>query len=191
MVNIFADSWLASQWVGIAPGLAVCRLSSVVVCDVRALRPNGDRYTHDFCTGWQGFHLGYTSDIKQHRHRSSRFRAVAFLMDPPYVSCCKHRLQLQNGAIGIWLLWNAIGKSLSVFQNLTLDDLEEVISRSRKWKWPVSSKRFLLGPGCIGTKMFTIAQLIKVHLDLWPWLTFKGYFKVTNVKIAYIFLMLR
>ena len=68
---------------------------------------------------------------------------------------------------------------------------EEVISRSWKWKWPVSSKRLLLGPGCLGTKMFSIAQLIKVHLDLWPWLTFWGHFKVTNVKIAYIFFMVR
>jgi len=97
--------------------------------------------------------------------------------------------------ISIWLLWNTIGKSISAFQNpqknLTLNDLEEVISRSRKWKWPVLSKRLLLGPGCRWTKMFSIAQLIKVHLYLWPWLTFMGHFKVKNVKIAYIFFMVR
>ena len=94
-----------------------------------------------------------------------------------------------------WLLWDTIGKSISGYQNpqtnLTLDDLEEVISRSQKWKWPRSSKRLLLGPGCLWTKMFPIAQLIKVHLDLWPWLTFRGHFKVKNVKVAYIFLMVR
>jgi len=34
--------------------------------------------------------------------------------------------------------------------------------------------------------MFPIAQLIKVHLQLWPWLTFRGiwgHFKVAKVKI--------
>ena len=30
-----------------------------------------------------------------------------------------------------------------------------------------------------------------MHLDLWPCLTFRGHFKVTNVKIACIFLMVR
>ncbi len=87
------------------------------------------------------------------------------------------------------------GKSISAVQNpqkkLTSDDREEVIWRSRKWKWPLSSKRLLIGPGCLWTKMFSVAQLIKVHLDLWPRLTFRGHFKVTNVKIAYIFLMVR
>ena len=39
-----------------------------------------------------------------------------------------------------------IGLSESA-KNLTLDDLEKVILRSWKWKWPVSSKRLLLGPG--------------------------------------------
>jgi hypothetical protein len=39
--------------------------------------------------------------------------------------------------------------------------------------------------------MFTIAQPIKVHLDLRPSLTFTGNFEVTNVKKAYIFLMVR
>ncbi len=39
--------------------------------------------------------------------------------------------------------------------------------------------------------MFTFAQLINVHLDLWPWLTFRGHVTITNVKIAYIFLMVR
>ncbi len=83
-----------------------------------------------------------------------------------------------------------VGPSESA-KNLTLGDLEEVISRSRKWKWPVSSKRLLLGPGCLWTKMFTIAQSIKMHLDLWPWLTLRGHSKVMNVKIAYIFCMVR
>jgi hypothetical protein len=40
-----------------------------------------------------------------------------------------------------------------------------------------------LGPGCVFTKIFTIAQLIKVYIDIWPWLTFRGHLKVTNVKI--------
>ncbi len=83
-----------------------------------------------------------------------------------------------------------IGLSESA-KNVTLDDLEEVNSRSRNWKWPVSSKRLLLGPGCLWTKMFLIAQLIKVHLDLWPWLTFRDHVKVTNEKMAYIFLMVQ
>ena len=39
--------------------------------------------------------------------------------------------------------------------------------------------------------MSAMDQLIKVHLDLWPWLTFWGHFKYMNVKIAYIFLMVR
>ena len=91
-----------------------------------------------------------------------------------------------------WLLWDTNGKSIpvSAFQNLskslTLDDPEELISRSRKWKWPVSSKRLLLGPGCLWAKMFIITQLIQVHLDLWPWLTFMGHFKVTKLKMARI-----
>ena len=72
-----------------------------------------------------------------------------------------------------------IGRSESA-KKLTLDDLEEVISRSRRLKWPVSSKRLLLGPGCLWTKMFGIAQLIKVHLDLWPWFTFTGHFKIIH-----------
>jgi hypothetical protein len=46
---------------------------------------------------WQGSHLA-TSCTKQHRHRSGRFRAVADLVAPPCVPCCKHRLPLQNGA---------------------------------------------------------------------------------------------
>ena len=39
--------------------------------------------------------------------------------------------------------------------------------------------------------MLTIAHLVKVHHDLWPWMTFKGQLKVTTVKIANIFLMVR
>ena len=76
-------------------------------------------------------------------------------------------------------------------KNVTSDDLYGVISRSRKWKWPVSSKWLLLGPVYLWAKMFTFAQLIKVHLDLWPCLTFRGHFKVMNVKIVYILLMVR
>ena len=104
--------------------------------------------------------------------------------------------------IDLWLLWDTIGRLISYFQNpqknLTSDDLDGIISRSRKWKWPVSSCWLLLGPWCLDTKMFTISQLTKVHLDLWRWfmghvkvkhkfdigLTSRGYFKVTNVKIA-------
>ncbi len=39
--------------------------------------------------------------------------------------------------------------------------------------------------------MFTIAHLVKVHHDLWPWMTFRGHLKVMNVKIANIFLLVR
>ena len=39
--------------------------------------------------------------------------------------------------------------------------------------------------------MFSIAHLVKVHHDLWPWMTSRGHVKVTNVKIANIFLMVR
>ena len=37
--------------------------------------------------------------------------------------------------------------------------------------------------------MSTIAHLVKLHHDPWPWMTFRGHFKVTNVKIPYIFFM--
>jgi hypothetical protein len=39
--------------------------------------------------------------------------------------------------------------------------------------------------------VLTIAHLIKVHFDLWPWFIFRGHLKVTNVKIAYVFLTVR
>ncbi len=39
--------------------------------------------------------------------------------------------------------------------------------------------------------MLPIAQLIQVHLDLWPWLTYSANLKVTNEKMAYIFLMVQ
>ncbi len=91
------------------------------VCNARALRPNGDRWTHDFFASWQGFHLA-TPGTNQHRNRSSHFRAVADLVDPPYVPASK------RCEIGIWLLWNTIGKSISHFQNpqknLTSDDVD-------------------------------------------------------------------
>ena len=41
-----------------------------------------------------------------------------------------------------------IGLSESA-KKLTSDDLDGVISRSRKWKWPVSSNQLLLCPGCM------------------------------------------
>ena len=41
-----------------------------------------------------------------------------------------------------------------------------------------------LGPGFLWKNMLTIAQLIKVHLDIWPLLILRGHFKVTNVKIV-------
>ncbi len=88
--------------------------------------------------------------------------------------------------LGSWYRPFRIGKKFDLWY-----DLEEVISRSRKWKWPVPSKRLLLGPGCRQTKLFTIADLVKVRHDLWPWMTFWGHLKVMNVRIAYIFLMVR
>jgi len=42
-------------------------------------------------------------------------------------------------------------------------------SKVTKVKWPVLSKRLFIDTGCLWTKMFTIAQLINVHLALWPW----------------------
>ncbi len=39
--------------------------------------------------------------------------------------------------------------------------------------------------------MFTIAHLVKVQHDLWPWMSFRGHLKVTTVKIANILLMVR
>ncbi len=42
-----------------------------------------------------------------------------------------------------------------VLTPLSVDDL-----------WRISSQRLLLGPGCLYANMFTIAQLIKLHLDL-------------------------
>ena len=74
--------------------------------------------------------------------------AVADLVDPPCVPCYKHRLQIKNGArwhmVTMELYWEVdIGLSESAKKS-TLGDLEEVISRSRKWKLPVSSKRLLL-----------------------------------------------
>ena len=135
--RIIADSWPVSQWVGIATGLSVCRLSVVctsilrwwsgdglapvnAVCNVRGLPPNGDRQTHDFFARLQGLHR-CAPCTKQHQNQSSWFRAVADFLDPPYVPWCKHRFQPQNGAR---LLWNTIGKSMSDFKksqkNVTL-----------------------------------------------------------------------
>ena len=71
-----------------------CRLS---VCNDRALRPNGDRSSHDFYADWQGVHLAM-SGTKQHWNRSSRFRAVADLVALSSVEQCKPRLHLENGA---------------------------------------------------------------------------------------------
>ncbi len=59
-----------------------------------------------------------------------------------------------------------------------------VILRSRKWKSSVASQRLLLGPGCLCSKMFTVAHLTKMHHDLWPWMRFMGHFKVRNVRKA-------
>jgi len=93
---------------------------------------------------------------------------------------------VQRCEIDLWLLWSTTGKPILDFQNsqknlTSTDDLEEVMSRLRKWKWPASSEWLLLGPACIQTKMFTIALLIRMHIVFWPWLTFMGHFKVTNV----------
>jgi hypothetical protein len=93
--------------------------------------------------------------------------------------------------INACLLWNSIGKLISAFQNaqinLTLYNLEEVTA--------VKMTRIVLTvgprPRVPLEKVFTIAQLIQVHLDLWPWLTIMGHFKATNVNIAYIFLIVR
>jgi len=96
--------------------------------------------------------------------------------------------------ISIWLLWHAIGKLISKFQNpqkiwlrLTLTGHFKVMKvKMARIVWTVAPS-----PSVPIDNMFTIAQSIKVHHDIWPWLTLGGHFKVTNVKIANILLMVR
>ena len=61
-----------------------------------------------------------------------------------------------------WLLWDTIGKSISAFQNppkyLTLDDLEEVIPRSRKWKLRVHFNRYT--SCCFGVVYYSTRTVI-------------------------------
>ena len=92
-----ANESVLSEW---------CRLSvRPSVCDDRGLWPNGDRPSHDFSASWQGLHLA-TPGNKQHRNRSSRFRAVADLTNigssfktvrDRYMVTMKHDCE-----VGIW-----------------------------------------------------------------------------------------
>ena len=51
-------------------------------------------------------------------------------------------------------------------------------SENRAWRLNGCS----MGHGvyCLLAKMFTIAHLVKVRHDLWPWMTFRGHLKVTK-----------
>ena len=88
-------------------------------------------------------------------------------------------------------------KSISDFRNpknVPFGDLKEVISKSRKWKWPVSSRRLLIGrayrqqwsplPSNTSAPLTSIDLFgsLEGHTHFWHW----GYFKVTKVKIAYV-----
>jgi len=82
--------------------------------------------------------------------------------------------------ISIWLLWDTIGKLVLDFQISKHFDLGwpwRGNFKVAKVKMALSSKRLLLGPGCLWTRKFTITDLEKVWHGLWPWVTFSGSFE--------------
>jgi len=111
--HIFGIKSSSSVGNGIATGLSVCRLSSV--CNVRALQPNGDSWTHDIFASGQGFQSGYA------RHPSKSVQPLSSsggLSGPTLCSVLQTSAPASKRCeIGTWLLWNTIGKSIPDFQN--------------------------------------------------------------------------